>query len=114
MYFLDNYDFLEELVKEGQADPQEPFIKDGFCIADKPSNPNTTYVFMFDSGFIWALYAYTKKKNKAFLKFHKKVEKLMFSFNMPILRIGKNRDYKNHTVPIGKLGNNIVYQFVKD
>jgi len=112
MYFLTDYDFLEELVKDGQA-INEPFFRNGICLADKPINPNTIYVFRVESDVIWAVYGYTKKKNKAFLKFHKEVEKYMLSFNKPILRTGKNNDFKNHTVPVGKLHGNTVYQYVK-
>ncbi|PLY11383.1 MAG: hypothetical protein C0626_02095 [Arcobacter sp.] len=110
MFLLSNYDFLEELVKDGQA-IQEPFFKDGFCIADKKVNPNSAYVFIFKDGVIWAKYGWTKHKNKAFLKFHKEVENLIFSFGVPILRIGKNDDFKNHTKYVGILDNQKVFQF---
>lgn len=111
MYLLDDYDFLENLVKKGQADEHEPFYKDGLCLADKGINPNTIYVFRFESNCIMAVYGYTKHKNKAFYKFHKEVEKFIFSFNLPVYRIGKNQDYKNHTKFVGFLDNHKLYEF---
>lgn len=110
MYLLENYEFLEKLVKEGQA-KHEPFYKDGLCLADKEKDPGTVYVFKFEKDEIWALYGWTKKKNKAFLKFHRQVEQFIFSFGLPVLRIGKNQDYRNHTVHIGYLDGIKVYQF---
>lgn len=113
MYLLENYDFLEELVKKGQLD-NDPFYTDGLALADKPNNPNTVYVFSFHKGHIWAVYVWTKYKNKAFLKFHKQVEALIFKFNMPILRMGKFNDYKNHTKKVGYLDGNPVYEYLRN
>lgn len=112
MVFLTNYDFLENLVKENQAYKHE-FIKDGICVANRDYIPTAAYVFKFEKDCIWALYGWTKFKNKDFLKFHKEVEKLMLSFNLPILRVGKKNDFKNHTVPVGKLNGHTVYQYNK-
>ncbi len=111
MYLLDNYDFLEPLVIDGFCE-NSIFRKDLLALADKPINPDSVYVFRFEDGVIWADYAYTRKKNKSFLKFHKEVENFISSFNMPVYRIGKNRDFKNHSKPVGKLENEIVYQML--
>jgi len=112
IYILDDYAFLEELVKEGQMD-NDPFYKNGLALADKPVNPNCVYVFSFHGGYIFAVYGWTKHKDKAFLKFHKKIENLMFKFGMPILRMGKNPDFKNHTIPAGEFEGKKVFQFVR-
>lgn len=66
MYLLDNYEFLEELVKEGQAFKHEPFFKNGLCLADNQTEPGTVYVFKFEKDEIWALYGWTKKRIKPF------------------------------------------------
>ncbi|QKF82054.1 hypothetical protein [Halarcobacter ebronensis] len=113
MYILENYDFLESLVKDGQVDKNQKFLKDGFCIADKKENPNHVFVFHFLNGAVWSTYGWTNSKNKSFLEFYKKIEKLMFSFNMPIYRTGKNRDFKNHTKFIGLIDGFEVYQYVR-
>ena len=112
MVFLTNYDFLEDLVKDGNPF-DEPFIKDGICIANRDYIPTAAYVFKFEKDCIWAVYGWTKYKNKAFLKFHKEVEKIMLSFNLPILRVGKYNDFKNHAVSVGELDGHTVYQYVK-
>lgn len=111
MIFLDNYDFLEPLVKEGQADKTAPFEKDGLCLADKEKNPNHVFVFHFKDGLIWATYGYTNAYNKSFLKFYREVENFIFSFNMPILRMGANPDFKNHTFSIGFLNDIEIFQY---
>lgn len=112
IYILDNYDFLKDLVEEGQADKKAPFLKNGLCLANKPKEPNHVFVFHFDENYnIWCSYAWTDKKNKSFYKFMQELYKLMKKFKMPILRYGANDDLKNHTIEYGTLGNYKVYKF---
>ena len=114
MYLIENYDFLWDLVKNGQADKTAPFLKNGLCLTDDPIETNFVFVFHFDDGFIWATYAYIKAKNKRFYSFFQDLKKIMFSFNLPILRKGANMDFKNHTRAIGKDENGvIIYEFVR-
>lgn len=117
MVILDNYDFLENLVKEGQADKNAPFDKNGIAIADQEQNPNHVFVFTFEDTpkgkIIWAKYGWTRIKNKSFLKFYKSIEKFIFKFNMPILRMGKNHDFANHTKYVGTIDNHEVYQYIR-
>lgn len=111
MILLDDYDFLEPLVKRGQADKKAPFRKGGLCFADNAESPNHVFVFHFDNKLIWATYGYTNAYNKSFLKFYKEVEKFIFSFNMPILRMGANPDFKNHTFSVGFLDGIEIFQY---
>lgn len=113
MVILKNYDFLENLVKEGQLDKEAPFLKNGFCLADKEKNPCNVFVFHFIDGVIWASYGWTKANNKSFLIFYKEVEEFIFSFGMPILRIGKNKDFANHTKLYKRVDDVEIYQFVR-
>lgn len=109
---LEDYSFLQELVKDGQLDPSKPFLKDGLCFASKCKS--FVYVFHFDKDVIWATYGYAKVKNKSFLKFHKIVSNIMFRYNRPILRIGANNDFKNHTKLFDTVNNIKIYEFIRD
>lgn len=113
MYLLDNYDFLEPLVKDGLEDTSTPFFKDGLALANKPINPNHVFVFHFQDGYCWITYAWTDKKNKSFYKFVKELEQIIFKFEMPILRMGANEDIKNHTRYVGTLNNHKIYEYIK-
>lgn len=113
LYILDDYDFLEELVRSGQLNQNDMFKKDGLCFANKEHNPDFVYVFHFKYGVIWATYGYTKVKNKKFIKFHRAVEEIIYKFNLPILRIGKNPDFKNHTKLFKIVDNIKIYEFIR-
>jgi len=113
IYVLDNYEFLEPLVKDGQIDPNDPFVKDGICYANKLVNPDFVYVFKVHETFIDGIYAYARAYNKAFLKFHNEVFKVLFSYNVPVYRIGKNKDFKNHTKLFKTIDNIEIYEFIR-
>ena len=112
LYILIDYDFLEELVQEGQL-YEDIFLKDGLCFANSEHNPDFVYVFHILDDEIWATYGYARVKNKSFLQFHRAVEKIIFAFNKPIYRIGKNNDFKNHT-RLNKIIDGVdIYEFIK-
>lgn len=113
MYILKDYRFLEPLVKEGQADKTAPFITDGLCFVDDKDNPKMAYVFKIIDQEIWCLYAWTNKVNKNFYKFTMKLEKFIMSIGLPVLRKGKNQDFKNHTKLI-RIDDGIkIYEYIR-
>lgn len=113
MVILKDYDFLWDLVKENQASKISKFQKDGLCFANKRVNPDFVFVFHFDNNYIWGTYAYiNKSKLKEYYKFISSLEKIIFSFNKPVLRMGKNQDFKNHSKYVGMIDNIPIYQYL--
>lgn len=109
---LEDYSFLEQLIKDGQLKKDDIFRNDGLCFADK--DKNFIYVFHIFNNVIFATYGYAKYKNKKFLKFHNIISSLMFKFNLPILRVGANNDFKNHTKLYKIIDDVKIYQFKKE
>lgn len=98
----------------------EPFFKDGLCLVDDYKSPNFAYVFHIQEKeidgvkpHIFATYGYVSKFNKAFYQFHKEVEELIFSFGLPIFRIGTKEVFKNHTQLFNVVDGIAVYQYTK-
>ena len=108
---LDNYDFLEELVRDGQLDPTQPFLKDGICYADEKRH--FVYVFHFYKSEIWATYGYRKYNNKDFLEFHNKIATTLLKTGLPVLRIGKNNDLKKSFKLYKTVDNVPIYRLIE-
>ena len=108
---LKNYDFLEKLVKDGQLDPSQPFLKNGICYTE--DKKECFFVFHCYDNCIWWTYAYRKYNNKRFKKFFHIFEQTLLNMDIPTYRIGKNNDMKK-SFELEKIVNNVkIYKLKK-
>ena len=113
MYVLEDYTFLEPLVKAGEVEDSNPFNLDGICFVDNKTSPKVAYVFHVQKDCIWWSYAWAESFNKSFYMFHNQVIQHILSFGLPLRGTHLGDVFKNHNRQIGKYKNSNIYEWIR-